>query len=124
MRSGRVRCSLELRREEKTKDPPGRSLHPAGPRRPALGAGRVALEWRQRLDLRFGVRQRPRDVDVDQRTAGLAAHLADDRDVEAVAAQERFEPQVEVRLWIERAPTLEAQGVPRELDRIQAPKPV
>ena len=59
-----------------------------------------------------------------ERGAGREAQVADDRDVEAVAAQERLEPQVHVGLRVERAAALEAERIAGELDRVQIPQPV
>ena len=93
------------------------------PRRPAVDAGRrVALEQRQRLDAEVGMRQCPGDADPQQRGAGREAQVADDREVEAVAAQQRLEVQVHVGLRVERAVALEAERVAGELDRVEVPQ--
>ena len=109
-RSGGVRRALRVMQVFR------QAFNPAG--RPAVspvGEGWVALEGRQRHDLEVGLRQRSLDVDAEDRGARLAAQVADDRDVEAVSAQQDAEPQVQVGLGVQRPAALEAEGVTIDL---------
>src|SRR5438874_775336 len=65
----------------------------------------------------FGEGGGPPDADQEELAARLAEGVADQEQVEPVAAEEDAEPQVEVPLDVEGASALEAEGVAGELDR-------